>query len=90
MSNPEILNRLIKQLKAQGDRNASTNALSYLRKFGLIELNSLSLTEKGKIRNEMTPAQRAEDRRVKDSNNNHGDYSYDEKTNSATLKYPKK
>jgi len=90
MDKPKILIRLTAQLRGQGDKNPSVNALKYLRKFGLIEADSLKLTEKGKIRNAMTPAERAKERQARYSGNDVDDYTYDKKTNQATLKYGRK
>jgi hypothetical protein len=91
MEKPEILKRLTRQLRGKGDKNPSVNALAYLRKFGIIEQDSLKLTEKGKARNAMSPGERAKDRASKYSGrkNDASDYSYDKKTNRATLRYGK-
>jgi len=90
MDKPKILIRLTAQLRGQGDKTPSVNALKYLRKFGLIEPDSLKLTEKGKIRNSMTPGERAKERQARYSGNDVDDYKYDPKTNQATLKYGRK
>ena len=90
MDKPKILIRLTAQLKAKGDKNPSTNALKYLRKFGLIEADSLKLTDKGKIRNEMSAEDRAKERQARYSGNDVEDYDYDGNTNQATLKYGSK
>jgi hypothetical protein len=89
MEKPKILIRLTSQLRGQGDKTPAINALKYLRKFGLIESGSLKLTEKGKIRNAMSPGDRAKDRASKESGHSTSDYSYDKRTNRATLKYGK-
>lgn len=92
MEKPEILKRLTRQLRGKGDKEPAKNALAYLRKFGIIEQDSLKLTEKGKIRNEMSPGERAKERasRYSGGKNDMSDYSYDKKTNRATLKYGRK
>lgn len=90
MDKPKILIRLTNQLRAKGDKNPSSNALKYLRNHGLIEADSLKLTDKGKIRNEMTPEERAKERQARYSGNDVEDYSYDKDTNQATLKYGSK
>lgn len=90
MEKPEILNRLTRQLRGQGDKTPAVNALKYLRKFGLIKEDSLELTEKGKIRNAMSPGERAKERQARYSNGDVDDYEYDKKTNRATLKHGKR
>lgn len=91
MQKPKILIRLTNQLRAKGDKNASSNAVAYLRKFGILKQDSYELTEKGKERNEMSAGERAKDRASKYSGrkNDPSDYTYDAKTNQATLKYGK-
>jgi hypothetical protein len=90
MDKPKILVRLTSQLREKGDKNAYSNALGILRKHGLIEPNSLKLTEKGKERDAMSAEERAIERRTRYNNNDPEDYSYDPKTNQATLKYGRK
>lgn len=86
MEKPKILIRLTAQLRGQGDKTPAVNALKYLRKFGIIEKDSLKLTPKGKIRNAMSPGERAKERQARYSGNDVNDYKYDKKTNRATLK----
>ena len=86
MEKPKILIRLTAQLREQGDKNPAVNALKYLRKFGIIEKDSLKLTPKGKVRNSMSPEERAKERQARYSGNDVNDYKYDKKTNRATLK----
>lgn len=86
MEKPKILIRLTAQLRGQGDKTPAVNALKYLRKFGIIEKNSLKLTPKGKVRNSMSPGERAKERQARYSGNDVNDYKYDKKTNRATLK----
>lgn len=90
MDKPKILIRLTNQLRAKGDKNPSSNALKYLRSYGLIEADSLKLTDKGKIRNEMTPEERAKERMMRYTGNDIEDYDYDSNTNQATIKYGSK
>ena len=90
MDKPKILVRLTSQLREKGDKNAYSNALGILRKNGLIEPDSLKLTEKGIERNNMSAEERAIERRVRFSKNDAEDYAYDPKTNQATLKYGRK
>lgn len=90
MDKPKILVRLTSQLREKGDKNAFVNALGILRKHGVIETDSLKLTEKGKVRDKMSAEERAIERRAINSNNDKEDYSYDPKTNQATLKYGRK
>jgi hypothetical protein len=90
MDKPKILIRLTSQLKEKGDKNAYSNALGILRKNGIIEPNSLKLTEKGKVRDNMSAEERAIERRMRNTNNDAEDYIYDPKTNQATLKYGRK
>lgn len=86
MEKPKILIRLTAQLRGQGDKTPAVNALKYLRKFGIIEKDSLKLTPKGKVRNSMSPGERAKERQARYSGNDVNDYKYDKKTNRATLK----
>lgn len=44
------------------------------------------LTSKGEKRNAMTPGERAKDRQAKYSGRKPSDFTYDSKTNSATLR----
>jgi hypothetical protein len=88
MEKPKILIRLTAQLRGKGDKTPAVNAIKYLRKFGILEKDSLKLTPKGKERNSMSNGERAKDRASKYSgrNNTASDYKYDPKTNRATLK----
>jgi hypothetical protein len=67
-------------------------AIAALRRYGSMEKDSIKLTEGGKIRNEMSPGDRAKDRASKRSGHPTTAYNYDAKTNAATLKtkFPKK
>jgi hypothetical protein len=90
MDKPKILVRLTSQLREKGDRNAFVNALGILRKHGVIEPDSLKLTEKGIERDKMSAEERAIERRMRNTSNDAEDYIYDQKTNQATLKYGRK
>jgi hypothetical protein len=86
---PAILERLVRQLKARGVKEPYGMAVSQLQKNGILEKGSDSaLTKKGVIRNAMSPGERAIDRAVKYSGGKRrpADYSYNAKTNTATLK----
>lgn len=76
-------NSLVDRLTAQvGSRET---AISLLRKRGQMEQNSEKLTPAGQARNKMTAEERAKDRASKASGKPVSAYSYDPKTNRATL-----
>lgn len=76
-------NSLVDRLAAQvGSRDM---AIGLLRKRGQMEPNSEKLTPAGQARNKMTAQERAKDRAAKYSGNPASAYSYDPKTNRATL-----
>jgi len=83
---PKILTRLTNLLKAKGmsSGQAAAVATSQLQKHGI--LRDGQLTAKGKVRNSMSPAERAKDRQSKVSGHPTSDYKYNKKTNLATLK----
>lgn len=83
----KLLDRLTGQLKSQGHKDPRASAVSFLRKNGLMKEDSLDLTEEGRRREMMSPAERAIDRASKRSGRDPEDYEYDPKTNRATLKY---
>ena len=83
---PKILTRLTNQLRSKGVKNAAGVAIGKLRKFGLIEKDSLSLTDKGAARNKMSPGARAKSRSAKYNGGSPNDYKYDSKTNRASKK----
>jgi hypothetical protein len=86
---PKILERLVSQLKAKGmsENQAYAVATSQLQKAGDLQKGSSKPTPKGVKRGDMTPAARAKDRAAKYSGKHKtGEYSYDKKTNQATLK----
>jgi len=83
---PEILDRLVTQLKDKGMDNDKAHAVarSQLQKHGILKQGSDELTDKGKKRNSMTPAERAKDRAAKKDGNSSNEYKYNKKTNIAT------
>lgn len=85
---PAILDRLVKQLVAKGKSKSSAFAIatSVLQRSGNLKKGTAEVTSKGKKRGAMTPAQRAKDRASKRSKHKTSDYSYNAKTNLATLK----
>lgn len=90
---PAILTRLTQQIKdnSPGVKDPEAAAIAALRKQGSMEKDSMGLTKHGKVRNEMTPGERAIDRAVKRSGHKASDYTYNPKTNAALLrKFPKK
>lgn len=94
MATPTILKRLTQQIKdnSPGVKNPEAAAIAALRKQGSMEKDSLTLTKYGNTRNEMSPGDRAIDRAVKKSGHKASEYTYNAKTNMATLKkkFPKK
>ena len=91
---PTILKRLTQQIKdnSPGVKNPEAAAIAALRKQGSMKNDSMELTKYGETRNAMTPGERAIDRAVKRSGHKASEYTYDAKTNAATLKkkFPKK
>jgi hypothetical protein len=85
---PEILDRLVKQLKAKGmsDGQAHAIARSSLQKNGVLKKGSQELTSKGNTRNSMTAGERAKDRAAKKDGKKSKDYNYNPNTNTATQK----
>lgn len=87
---PAILERLKSQLQAKGmgESQAYAVATEQLQRHGILHPGTTKLTNKGVVRNAMSPAQRAADRAAKASSGNHkpSDYSYNAKTNMATLR----
>lgn len=87
---PAILERLVKQLKAQGKNTSSAYAIatSALQKSGNLKKGTQKATPKGSKRGSMTPAARAKDRASKYSKGKHStsQYSYNSKSNLAKLK----
>lgn len=85
----KIEDRLVRQLSAKGVKNAKGLAHAELLKHGSITPNG-TLTAKGKERQAMGNDGRAKDREARDSGGKHkpSDYTYDAKTNRATLRKP--
>ena len=84
---PEILDRLVQQLMAKGmdKKQAFATATSQLQKNGVLKNGSQELTQKGKKRNSMSAGERAKDRAAKKDGRKPSEYSYNKKTNIATL-----
>ena len=77
-------NQLIKRLSAQvGNEETAKNIL---QKRGHLKADGKTLTAAGKKRDNMTAEQRAKDRAVKSSKHKTSEYTYNPKTNRATLK----
>jgi hypothetical protein len=83
---PKILTRLTNQLRSKGVSGAANVAIGKLRQFGILQQDSLALTDKGETRNSMTPGERAKDRASKKSGNSPSKYTYNKQTNTAKLK----
>lgn len=79
---PAILDRLVRQLRANGHSRASAYAIAVkaLQKSGNLKPGSTQATEQGKKRGKMTPAQRAIDRAKR---RKPGHYKYNPHNNSA-------
>ena len=90
----KIVERLKGQLLQKGydPETVEEQAIQFLRNAGLIHPDELELTPLGEQRNQMTPEQRAIDRKVRETGRLHSDYYYDHSTNKATLRVhvPKK
>ena len=84
---PEILDRLAQQLmaKGMGKKQAYATATSQLQKNGVLKKGSQELTQKGEKRNSMSAGERAKDRAAKKDGRKPSEYSYNKKTNIATL-----
>jgi RimK family alpha-L-glutamate ligase len=84
---PKILDRLVQQLmaKGMGKKQAFATATSQLQKNGVLKNGSQELTQKGKKRNSMSAGERAKDRAAKKDGKKPSEYSYNKKTNIATL-----
>lgn len=81
---PAIVDRLTRQLRSKGNKNAKGMAIALLHKHGLMKDGKL--TAKGKKRQKMGAAARAKARAAKASGNSTSKYKYNKKTNRATLK----
>ena len=88
MAKPKILKRLVGQLERKGmsPGKASAIAISSLQKSGNLKPHSTVATSKGVSRGNMTPAARAKDRASKQSGKSKSAFTYNAKTNRATLK----
>ena len=85
---PKIVERLTRQLRGKGVKNAKSAAYAFLTRAGL--LSGGKLTAKGRKRNAMTPGQRAKARASKASGRPARSYKYNKRTNRATLKRKRK
>jgi len=85
---PKILERLKDQLVAKGKDESSAYAIatSQLQKHGELKKGTQELTSKGAQRQAMGAAGRAKDRASKRGEHPPSDYSYNPRTNRATLK----
>ena len=81
---PKIVERLTRQLRGKGVKNAKSAAYAFLTRAGI--LKGGKLTAKGKKRNAMTPAARAKARSAKASGRPAKAYKYNKRTNRATLR----
>ena len=79
-----IVKRLTNQLGSKGVKNAKAVAIGKLTQYGI--LKDGKLTEKGKKRQAMGASGRAKDRAAKAAGRSTKEYTYDKKTNRATLK----
>ena len=81
---PAILERLVKQLIADGKTKSVAYAIATasLKKSGNLDSKG-KVTPKGVKRGAMTPAQRAKDRAAKSSGGKPSDYKYNSKNNTA-------
>jgi hypothetical protein len=84
---PEIAKRLTRQLRGRGEKEPKELAYALLNKMG--HMKDGKLTPKGKARNEMTPGERAKDRQAKYTGRKASDFTYNPKTNQATVKKKK-
>lgn len=83
-----ILKRLVTQLERKGlsPDVANATARASLQRAGVLEKGSDKLTKYGKERQGMGAAGRAKERAAKRSGRSPGEYKYNPKTNTATLK----
>lgn len=82
---PKILDRLVKQLMANGmgESKAYAVATKKMQDAGNLKKGTQEPTAKGVKRGNMTPAQRAKDRAAKRSGGKASDFKYNAKNNSA-------
>lgn len=85
---PDILERLVSQLKAKGmpEKKAYAVATAHLQKHGSLKKGSQELTAKGRERSKMGAAGRAKDRAAKATGRSPSDYKYNQLNNTARLK----
>jgi hypothetical protein len=85
---PNILDRLVSQLKAKGmpEGQAYATATKTLQKSGSLKPNTQELTAKGKQRSKLGAAGRAKDRAAKQSGRKPNDYKYNQLNNTARLR----
>lgn len=89
MPRQNLIERLTSQLHAQGHgEGAREMALGILRKQGSVEHDSETLTAHGEKRSGMTPGERAIDRQSKYTGKAPSQFSYNAKTNRATVVKP--
>lgn len=81
MGRKQLIDRLAAQV---GDRDT---ALGILQKRGHVDADG-KLTASGKARDAMTAEERAKDRAVKATGRSAGDFSYNPRTNRATIAPP--
>ena len=88
LTEPDILDRLVTQLKDKGMDNDKANAIarSQLQKHGVLKKGTDDLTAHGEKRNAMGAAGRAKDRAAKKDGKSPKDYNYNPRTNIATQK----
>lgn len=89
---PAILERLVTQLKRKGMGTAQANATARrrLQSAGVLKKGTDELTAKGKKRQALGAAGRAKSRAAKASGRKPSEYSYNPRTNRATLKSKRK
>jgi len=85
---PNILDRLVSQLKAKGmpEGQAYATATKTLQKSGSLKPGTQELTAKGKQRSKLGAAGRAKDRAAKQSGRKPSDYKYNQLNNTARLR----
>lgn len=85
---PNILDRLVSQLKAKGmpEGQAYATATKTLQKSGSLKPGTQELTAKGKQRSKLGAAGRAKDRAAKQSGHKPSDYKYNQLNNTARLR----
>jgi hypothetical protein len=84
-----LLQRLTSQLIAHGRSSGAAHnlAVALLRKRGDMDRNSLVLTAKGQAREALGAAGRAKDRAAKAEGRSPAEFSYNPRTNRATLRH---